>query len=696
MIGLPLHAGIVESLASQWEYRKGFKKKWLTESEPGKWKKIKIPCKFSNLKEFIHYKGFITVRKKLSPEINQLLRSGYPVTLNAGMVSDVSFFYLNDTLIGQRGSVDPYRSGMYRFFIADLPLKHVREKRENFITISIFSNGIYPININSPEIEIGSSEQVYFNFYTREIVSFILLSMYFFVGVFSLLLSLKRPGDIQNLYFGIFSILISIFWFISSTAIRDSVFQDYVVLKLKLEYISMFLMGPMIVFFFTQFFNRKYTITGIVFGIICSLISVVAVFGSYVHIKLCFNYIWRFAIVYILIYIIFYTSREIYRKNRDALYLFIGFVILSIGALYDILVSAEIFQSMQISKYTFFLFILGIVWVLANRFVRAHNQFEELNINLEAKVVDRTKQLQNTLNEVEKLKVQQDGDYFLTSLLIEPLGGNFAESKIVNVEFVIEQKKKFHFKRWDVEIGGDLCADYSINLRGKDYTVFMNGDAMGKSIQGAGGAIVLGTVFKSIISRTELSDQARERYPEQWMKDCFFELQNVFIGFNGSMLVSIVIGLVDEKCGLLYFINAEHPRVVLYRNGNAVFIEEEPKLKKIGIEGWEDNFQVRTFHLKPHDVIFVGSDGKDDILYGTDDAGNRIINEDENKFLKMVEEGEGILSNIKERIQNDGELIDDIAITRISYKENYSVDEMILPEGFEKLLIEGKNAADAE
>ncbi|MBP6738990.1 MAG: SpoIIE family protein phosphatase, partial [Leptospiraceae bacterium] len=35
----------------------------------------------------------------------------------------------------------------------------------------------------------------------------------------------------------------------------------------------------------------------------------------------------------------------------------------------------------------------------------------------------------------------------------------------------------------------------------------------------------------------------------------------------GSMLMSLVFGLIDERTGVMYFLNAEHPDMVLYRDG---------------------------------------------------------------------------------------------------------------------------------
>ena len=297
----------------------------------------------------------------------------------------------------------------------------------------------------------------------------------------------------------------------------------------------------------------------------------------------------------------------------------------------------------------------------------ARARLEEYAVGLEAKVEERTKELRETLTEVQKLKEQQDGDYFLTSLLIKPLSTNRARSQNVHVDFFIEQKKKFQFRKWGEEIGGDICMSDNVKLMDKPYTIFLNADAMGKSIQGAGGALVLGSVFESIIERTKLSE-ARQ-YPEKWVKNAFIELHKVFESFEGSMLISLVLGLVDEMTGLMYYVNAEHPWTVLYRNGRAQFIEEELTFRKLGTQGLEGGMSIQTFQLQPGDILIAGSDGRDDLLLNTKEDGERVISEDEHAFLKHVEAGKGELRKIYDSIKTVGELTDDFSLVRIGYLE---------------------------
>lgn len=322
-------------------------------------------------------------------------------------------------------------------------------------------------------------------------------------------------------------------------------------------------------------------------------------------------------------------------------------------------------------------------------------KLQEYAETLEDKVKERTAELQKAFEEVNALKKQQDGDYFLTSLLTHPLGSNKAQSPNLNVDVLLEQKKKFEFRKWARDIGGDTCITSSVTLKGKPHTVFLNADAMGKSMQGAGGILVLGSVFHSVIERTKLSPKEQDVFPEHWLKYTFIELHRVFEVFDGSMLISLVMGLVDDQSGLFYYINAEHPWSVLYRGGKADFIEKELVLRKLGTQGVSAHIEVATLQLEPKDVIIIGSDGRDDLLLGYDEEGARIINEDEMQFLKIVEEADGQLDKIRELLDNYGELTDDLSFLRIGFKEDVHHDHTQLSQHVIQLLNRARSAVKA-
>ncbi|MDR2734865.1 MAG: SpoIIE family protein phosphatase [Spirochaetota bacterium] len=306
--------------------------------------------------------------------------------------------------------------------------------------------------------------------------------------------------------------------------------------------------------------------------------------------------------------------------------------------------------------------------MVANTINMMTANIREYTENLEGLVAQRTKQLQEAFEEVNALKVQQDGDYFLTSLLINPLVIRDVQSDLVSVDFYVKQKKKFTFKTHYGEIGGDLCIAREIVLSDKRYLAFTNADAMGKSLQGAGGALVFGVVFNSYINRTPLFPSIYMAKPETWISEIYEELHRVFVSFEGSMLMSAVIGLIDEETGAMYYLNAEHPWTVCYRDGKASFTEEELTMRKIGTVGFDTGIVISTLQLKSQDVIFLGSDGRDDIMMGmNEETGQRIINEDETLFLRSIENADGDLEKTAEAIAGSGDLTDDFTIVRIAW-----------------------------
>lgn len=324
-------------------------------------------------------------------------------------------------------------------------------------------------------------------------------------------------------------------------------------------------------------------------------------------------------------------------------------------------------------------------------FVEMKEELSEHQNHLEEMVDQRTRELNETLSEMQKLQDKQDGDYFLTSLLIRPLRGSFSKSETVSIKIFERQMKQFKFRNKQSEIGGDLSVSDSIYLMGKKYTVFLNADAMGKSIQGAGGALVMGTVFKSIITRTQKLRYMQDRHPERWLKECFQEVHNVFISFDGHMLLSAILGLVDEETGTLYYINAEHPWIVLYRDGNASFLENEHSLRKIGFtEMSGDEVVIQIYPLRPGDVLILGSDGRDDLFVGQS-GGNRLINDDETVFLRHVTEGGGDLNLICKAMLQFGDLTDDLSLMRIAFLEEvaYAAKESTKPNIYYQMLGEG-------
>lgn len=152
--------------------------------------------------------------------------------------------------------------------------------------------------------------------------------------------------------------------------------------------------------------------------------------------------------------------------------------------------------------------------------------------------------------------------------------------------------------------------------------------------------------------------------PENWLINAFNELHNVFIMFDGSMMISLNMGIIEDKTGRLCYINAEHPAIVLYRDEKANFLPLDETITKVGSPLLEETVSLNYYQLQDHDVLIIGSDGRDDLLLPNGD-----INDNFDIFSTHVEKGKGNLELILKEIEKIGEIYDDLSLMRIEYRK---------------------------
>lgn len=636
------------------------------------WKKIKslpIPEDFISFSEDIYTLTLLKTFEVSTSDFQKLSLDG--LSIHFPLLTNVYEVYFNGEKIGSGGVVlngKIVKNGFKRHVILPIPEDKVQIGK-NEIRLILSSNAGEELNVYSSfdsaplVVDLQSRNVLILSERSRWILAF----LYLFVGFYHFLLYFKRPQERYNLFFGLFSTFFSFYIYLRSNAVYELDLDP--LLQMKLEYMVIFNITSLFLLFLNTFFQYRLSFISKLYQIFTLVLTLLVPFSNR-SVCLFLLKIWQFSIFIFIIYSFFIMYQSLIRKNPDAIRMIFGFLVLMISGIVDLIGSMGLISNLEnygILKYGFFVFEVGMVFILANRFLRVHKEAEELNLDLDQKVKERTKQLENTLDQVRELKIQQDGDYFLTSLILDPLNQNHVENDFIILEGFSRQKKRFQFKQWKKEIGGDIIIADEIYLKDRKYLVFVNGDAMGKSIQGASGALVLGVVFRSFIARTKTVFSYHSKPPELWLKECFLELQNIFESFDGSMLVSVVLGLVDLESGILFFLNAEHPPTVLYRNGVATFIESKLELRKIGITGLESKMKVKTFFLEKGDTIIVGSDGRDDIFLGIDQDEIPLINEDECQFLRRVEESGGDLELLVQGLENYGELTDDLSIVKLTY-----------------------------
>ncbi|MCB1189108.1 MAG: SpoIIE family protein phosphatase [Leptospiraceae bacterium] len=620
-----------------------------------------------NLHELLpEKKGFLWLKTEFKGDI---VPKKEPLSIGLGKIVWADETYLNGSKIGKMGKFSPYPWNAWtenRIY----PFEKNNLQDTNVILLKIYAEGE---GLVEDKLVIGYRKDVEFHYLPNSIItSYInipLAFLFFFISVYHFLIYFKRKKEKENFYYAWFGIIYSIYITNFFSSKLSYIGISYLAYQ-KIIFSSIFIASYFLAKFLTVFMERvnkpyiKYTL--IASCLIPIFIEVLQ--PNYILLRKVTNLLLIF-IFPIMSYSVYVTIWGLKQGKKEAKVILYGLIPLLILISYDaifIILGKPI--NYFVSGLGFTIFLSSIMFMIANKTVEIHNYTDDLNANLEAKVKERTREVTQKMEVIEALKIQQDGDYFLISLIEKPLATNYNKSVFISTEFYISQKKQFQFRNRNAEVGGDICVTGNLRFFSPEnrYVVFFNGDAMGKSMQGAGGFIVMGTAINYIISRSAKNDRLLFITPEQWLRETYFELNNIFKTFNGSMMISGVLGLVNESTGEMVYFNAEHPWTVLLREKEATFIETELSLRKLGCDS-EFDFSIKRFQLLPGDVLIVGSDGRDDL-----DIGNeyKVMNEDETLFLKFVKYAEGDIKKIVELIQNAGKITDDLSLLRVGYKEN--------------------------
>ncbi|MFN3604993.1 MAG: SpoIIE family protein phosphatase [Leptonema sp. (in: bacteria)] len=275
--------------------------------------------------------------------------------------------------------------------------------------------------------------------------------------------------------------------------------------------------------------------------------------------------------------------------------------------------------------------------------------------------------LNKILKKIQKLTFQRKADFYLIYQLFEPFLKFQIRSTYFKVYTILQQLDSFKFNKTKFRIGGDYIYLKEIFLRNRRYLFFINADAMGKSLQGIGGIIVLSSILSAILKRTEKIKTEQQKYPETWLKYTSIEIQEVLETFDSFMMISCVIGLMDEETGFVYFLNFDHPKPLIITSKKESYFVDSKIYKKLGFPEENHSLQIHRFSLNFQDYWVLYSDGCIEI-----ELQNK-INENETIIQEMLLKTNEDLSNFLEVLQKTGSIKDDISLLKIQYLQKPNI-----------------------
>jgi class 3 adenylate cyclase len=369
---------------------------------------------------FNHNSNFMTYRIKLP---------NYTIS-NPAIITDVFAFitcvdiYLDSNLIFSNKSNDISDYKYYSFSHYDIPIPaNCENKYLYFIVFSENKNfcGIFEFT----KIRIGNHSAV-LKYYLKNRIDYLIFgSLFFFIGLICIAMSVFRLKNSNEymilLRFGILTLLAGIYVGIYFGFLINYYFSPYIKVIWYICYTAYYLF-PYFMWNFTYTSNsgKKLHATRIMsfiflaFAIVFLSLDFLNLLNiSYVD-EEYFIPLLGFGITITIVELIFFSDK----KDKDAKNILIGFILLAIIGLNDVFRSMGIyFTEKYLFPYGYLLMMISLAIFIERKFYESRQilveyaeALEDANKNLEQKVTDRTKELQ------EKHKLISDQNIELSTL----------------------------------------------------------------------------------------------------------------------------------------------------------------------------------------------------------------------------------------------------------------------------------------
>jgi class 3 adenylate cyclase len=260
------------------------------------------------------------------------------------------------------------------------------------------------------------------------------------MGFYHFILFVYRSQNSYYFYFGLACLLIALRVVVFGEHFIYAYLKEYSSIldfanQSKLYYLSSFLLIPVALFYFRELYPQETNLWLVRLSAI--------VLGGYSLGILVFsttfltNTLAIFEIISVLfeIYLVFVLAWATWQRCQDSFLQMIGILLIVFASINDTLHAEEVelVGSIELTPLMFSVFVLLQMFILARRFSRAFSQVEDLSKNLEKKVVERTTELNHTLQMVEQER--QKSDKLLLNILPEETAQELKEKGSANPHY---------------------------------------------------------------------------------------------------------------------------------------------------------------------------------------------------------------------------------------------------------------------
>lgn len=281
-----------------------------------------------------------------------------------------------------KGLIIPLHNGLLKPGKNELKIRFMGMADSNPIKANDHFGFYHPKNFR-----ISSLEEIYNS--TSEYFDIFLFGIYFIFGFYHVLFFVTRKQDIYYLYFGLFSLFSSVYFYFTTFHIYNK-FINYpggpdTEFFFRAEISALIPMVPVFMLFAKDFFYQKEGKFWII-RTFCVLSGILFLTNWFLPFKYVLPNLTVFQglLFLMLLYVIFFSANAIRLKKPDSIKLAVGIGICGLFGLWDTIDAMTKIAGFHYPffKISFSVFILVIISLLVSRYVSLYKQSQALNLEI--------------------------------------------------------------------------------------------------------------------------------------------------------------------------------------------------------------------------------------------------------------------------------------------------------------------------
>ena len=313
-----------------------------------------------------------------------------PLVLQLGWIGENWEVFLNgksqrkEIFLGKSGNIKKYRT--FRGVVIRLNYADLQDGNNTLVFHIVGDGPVTSLAVNdtvgflySDPYLITTVDQLVGQ--QAEILFIALYTVYFFFGLYHVLIYSRRSKDLYNLFFGLFSIFLAIYGISQTMFVYDFVENTATITRMK--YFPQPMLPILFILFFHYYFypEKKISITLGLFTGISLALSLFFAFAPHRYLESALKAEY-FLFIPVISYGVIVFVKTILLRKQDVGIMFLGVTLMIVATVFEVLDSTYFNTGIRVVKYSFFLFVMSLVAILANRFLTVHNESERLNVEL--------------------------------------------------------------------------------------------------------------------------------------------------------------------------------------------------------------------------------------------------------------------------------------------------------------------------